>query len=133
MSIVTERLDESLVVASHYFGWSLADVVVTAARKALSSHPKHSQWPVPAVTKMESTLKKWGEYDVYNAANAKLDERIDALTQRGVDFAKELSTLKQLQKRVTKVRQSAEMNCNNLFCIELFDINLTDHPQFPRC
>jgi hypothetical protein len=29
MTIVTERLMESLVVMSHYMGWSLADVVVT--------------------------------------------------------------------------------------------------------
>lgn len=104
MTIITERLDESLVVASHYFGWSIADVVVTAARKALSSHPKHTQWPVPAVTKMQSTLKKWGEYEVYDAANTRLNERIEALIQRGIDFHKELKTLKLLQKRVTKVR-----------------------------
>jgi hypothetical protein len=29
MTIVTERLMESLAVMSHYMGWSLADVVVT--------------------------------------------------------------------------------------------------------
>ena len=34
MTIVTERLDESLVVASHYMGWTLADVVVVSPRKA---------------------------------------------------------------------------------------------------
>jgi hypothetical protein len=31
--LVTERMDESLVVAAHHLGWSLADVVVVVPRK----------------------------------------------------------------------------------------------------
>ena len=59
MTIVTERLDESLLVASHYLGWSLADVVVTAPRKALSSHPKHADWPAEAVAAMQTFLDRY--------------------------------------------------------------------------
>jgi len=59
MTIVTERLDESLLVASHYLGWSLADVVVTAPRKALSSHPKHTDWPAEAVEAMQTFLDRY--------------------------------------------------------------------------
>jgi hypothetical protein len=59
MTIVTERLDESLLVASHYLGWSLADVVVTAPRKALSSHPKHTDWPTEAVEAMQTFLDRY--------------------------------------------------------------------------
>lgn len=104
MTIVTERLAESLVVASHYFGWSLADVVVTAARKALSTHPKHTMWPPAAVKMMKSVLTDWKEYEVYSTATKKLDQSIIALKSSGVDFAEELRTLKVLQTRVTKVR-----------------------------
>ena len=103
MTIVTERLSESLVVASHYFGWSLADMVVAAARKALSSHPKHTQWPLSAVKIMQDRLVQWNEYDIYDAANRKLDQRISALSAIGVNVTYELHVLQTLQSRVTKV------------------------------
>ena len=103
MTIVTERLSESLVVASHYFGWSLADMVVAAARKALSSHPKHTQWPSSAVKIMKERLTTWKEYDIYDAANKKLDQRISALSLIGVNVTDELHVLKTLQTRVTEV------------------------------
>ena len=103
MTIVTERLSESLVVASHYFGWSLADMVVAAARKALSSHPKHTQWPLSAVKIMQDRLVQWNEYDIYDAANKKLDQRINALSAIGVNVTHELHVLQTLQLRVTKV------------------------------
>lgn len=103
MSVVTERLDESLVVASHYLGWTLADVVVTSFRKALSSHPKHSEWPTIAVNKIKEKLVASGEYDVYEHANKKLDERIRQLNVLGVDVEVELRLLKMMREKVTQV------------------------------
>jgi hypothetical protein len=108
MTIVTERLDESLVVGSHYMGWSLADVVVTAPRKVLSSHPHYQEWPPVAVQMMRSFLDKSGENALYRAANAKLDQRIAQLKADGVDLDKELQTLKELRDRVKKLCLSDE-------------------------
>jgi len=79
LTIVTERMDESLVVAAHYMGWSLADVVNVKNRKDLSQHPKGSEWPAAAVAKIKQRLEENGEYDMYRAANKKLDARISAL------------------------------------------------------
>ena len=104
MTIVTERLDESLVVASHYFGWSIADVVVTVHRKALSKHPKHTEWPTIAVRTIEQKLSEQNEYEVYSAANMKLNSRIKDLKLQGVNFTDEVRILKVLKERVTKVR-----------------------------
>ena len=103
MTIVTERLDESLLVAIYYLGWSIADVVVTVARKALSKHPKHTEWPDKAVKIITDVLTRNREFDVYNAANMKLDERIEALKMQGVNFTHGLQTLNSLKERVTKV------------------------------
>jgi hypothetical protein len=50
VSVVTERLDESLVVASHYLNWTLADMVVASHRKAQSEHPKYTMLPWPSWT-----------------------------------------------------------------------------------
>ena len=103
MTIVTERLDESLVVASHHLGWSLADVVVTVPRKALSTHPKHTVWPKSAVEILQRILEDTREYDVYDTANKKLDDRIEDLKSQGVNVTEEAITLKHLRDRVTKV------------------------------
>jgi hypothetical protein len=104
-TLVLERLDELLVVAAHYLGWSLADVVVTKHRKAMSTHPKHTAWPQPAVRKIEEVLRapQSAEFQVYEASNAKLDERIAALQKAGIDVPQEVEQLRALQKRVTKV------------------------------
>jgi hypothetical protein len=104
-TIVLERLHESLVVAAHYLGWSLADVVVVKHRKALSSHPKHTEWPQQAVELLRKQLNtpEVGEYAMYNASVAKLDQRIAALTKAGVDVPAEVTKLQQLQKRVSEV------------------------------
>mmetsp|Transcript_4482 Transcript_4482/g.7325 ORF Transcript_4482/g.7325 Transcript_4482/m.7325 type:complete len:235 (-) Transcript_4482:3196-3900(-) len=104
-TIVVERLHESLVVAAHYLGWSLADMVVTLHRKAQSTHPKHSAWPPEAVKVIKSRLmeKDFGEYAVYSASVVKLNERISTLAKGGVDVAKEVDILKQLQARVSKI------------------------------
>ena len=79
LTIVTERMDESLVVMAYYMGWSLADLVVVKNRKDLSGHPSAKEWPESAVRIMRTQLERAGEYDVYNAAVAKLDARIAAL------------------------------------------------------
>ena len=103
MTIVTERLDESLLVASYYLNWSIADVVVTVARKALSRHPKHTEWPIQAITIIKDVLIKTKEYEIYKEANLKLDQRIKKLKMQGIDFAGGLRTLNSLKERVTKV------------------------------
>jgi hypothetical protein len=103
VSVVTERLDESLVVASHYLNWTLADMVVASHRKAQSEHPKHSAWPADAVAEIKRKLIVKGEYAVYNASVAKLDSRIAALKARNIDFDGELALLRSLKERIAKV------------------------------
>lgn len=104
-TIVLERLPESLVVAAHYLGWSLADVVVTKHRKALSTHPKAADWPAEAIRTLRKQLNapEHGEYLIYNASVAKLDQRIGVLNTRGVDVPGEVAKLTALQKRVSEV------------------------------
>jgi len=104
-TVVLERLHESLVVASHVLGWSLADMVVTKHRKALSSHPKAEQWPPEAVDMLARQLNapNIGEYRLYNASVAKLDQRLQVLKMIGVDVSGEIETLKALQRRATEV------------------------------
>ena len=103
VSVVTERLDESLVVLAHHLGWTLADVVITVHRKALSKHPKHSQWPSSAIEILKQKLLDSGEYEVYRAANETLTERIRDMKMNGIDFDKRLTELKLFRKRVTEV------------------------------
>lgn len=105
-TIVLERLPESLVVAAHYLGWSLADVVVTKHRKALSVHPKAADWPGEAVRHLRAQLDspQHGEYLIYNASVAKLDQRIGSLKARGVDVPGEVLKLQDLQRRATEVK-----------------------------
>eukprot|EP01038_Epipyxis_sp_PR26KG_P012519 gene12519-16791_t len=103
MTVILERLDESLVVLAHDFGWSLADVVVTKHRKALSSHPKSISWPANITQIMKNRLIDKGEYAIYDASTKKLDERIKLLDQNGVDFKNEVQTLKYLRKRVSEI------------------------------
>lgn len=104
-TVVLERLQESLVVASHVLGWSLADMVVVKHRKALSSHPKADQWPTEAVQMLRTQLNapNIGEYRLYNASVTKLDQRIQVLKRIGVDIDGEVNTLKALQRRASEV------------------------------
>lgn len=111
MSIVTERLDESLVVLSHYMNWTLADVVVTVHRKALSSHPHHTAWPPNVVKLLEKQLQAKGEYAVYAAASRKLDQRIMFLKNNGVDFDRELKIFQELKVRSTEVSVHHTLAC----------------------
>ena len=100
MTIVAERMEESLVVASHYLGWSLADVVVVSPRKALSKHPGYDEWPPAVVDKLRRKMESAGEFEVYEAANKKLDERIGRLETGEVSVRTEVEVLKALQARV---------------------------------
>jgi hypothetical protein len=103
MTVVLERLDESLLVLSHYMDWSLADVVVLKHRKALSSHPKHTEWPQEAVQILHRKLNANGEYAMYNRSREKLDERLKKLEEKGVNIVAELNILKDLKKKVSEV------------------------------
>lgn len=103
MSLVLSRMDESLVVASHYLGWSLADVVVLMPRKALSAHPKPADWPAEAIAVLRSNLERVGEFRVYEEANRKLDARIAALAARKVDVQGEVRLLKSLREKATSI------------------------------
>ena len=103
MTIVTERLDESLVVASHYLQWSLADMIVVKNRKALSSHPKHTEWPTQAVTIMKKSLDQSGEYATYKCANDKLDGRIQSLETKGISVQIQVKLLNIIRKHVSNV------------------------------
>jgi hypothetical protein len=104
MTIVTERMDESLVVASHYMDWTLADVVVVSPRKTQSQHPPVSAWPKDIVSRMRTKLSNYGEFDMYDAANAKLDSRIADLHNRGkVNVAAEVVLLRSIRSRVARV------------------------------
>ena len=103
MTIVSERLDESLVVASKFLGWSLADVVVTIYRKALSKHPKAHEWPEKAIEQINKKLEECGEKEMYEVANKRLDERITELKSNGIDVDKEIQILKDLRKRTSEL------------------------------
>ena len=101
--LILERLDESLVVLSHYLGWSLADVVIVKPRKALSQHPGAKQWPQDAITLLRNQLTISGEYEFYEAADALLSSKIAAIKADNVDFDGEVFLLKALRTRATEV------------------------------
>jgi hypothetical protein len=128
LTIVTERLDESLVAARHYLGWSLADMVVTVHRKALSRHPKAAAWPAEAVERMRAALERAGEYALYKAADRKLDQRLAALRSAGVDVEGEVARLRALRNRVTKVRYN-NFTSQIMMTRSFFPLNLLPDQQ----
>jgi hypothetical protein len=101
--MLLERLDESLIALRHEMGWSLADIVVMLPRKALSKHPKASDWPPEAVKVLNASLHRMREFDFYETARSALQKRFDHLSRSGVDFALELDVLRALRSRVTEV------------------------------
>lgn len=103
MTLVTERLDESLVLLSHYMKWSLADVVVVAYRKSLSKHPKASVWPQDVISSLRKKLVSTGEYQVYEASVETLNNRIKDLKDSGVDFQAQLELLRELKRHTKSV------------------------------
>jgi len=72
-------------------------------RKSLSTHPKYSQWPSDAVSLLRARLIKTGEYQVYEAAVKKLDERLEVMERHGVAVKKEVELLQMLRNRTTEV------------------------------
>ena len=134
MTLVTERLDESLIVMSHYMGWSLADMVTVKNRKDLSTHPSVKHWPTEVVDVLRVRLEEMGEFDMYRASVKKLDERLQALRRgtwvqekqgtgtaaahmqnkekrdysKPVDVDSEVALLKALRSRVSEVCDTPE-------------------------
>ena len=103
MTIVLERMDESLVALAHYLNWSLGDIVITVPRKSLSKHPKAEDWPRSAINLLKESLKSKGEYDVYNAVDAKLTERVSALNKNGYNIAEEIKLLQLIKEKVSGI------------------------------
>jgi hypothetical protein len=103
VTLVIERLDESLVVASYLLGWSLADMITVVNRKALSTHPKHHEWPQEAVQIMRETLAVNGENQIYDAGNRKLDQRIASLVAKGINITNDVSILQQMRQHSSQV------------------------------
>jgi hypothetical protein len=102
--LLLERLDESLIALRHEMGWSIADIVILLPRKALSKHPRASDWPREAVEVLNSSLHRMKEFDFYETTRSALQKRVDHLSLSGVDFALELEVLRALRSRVTEVR-----------------------------
>ena len=100
-TMVTERMDESLIALRHYLGWQLADVVVTKQRKALSKHPKVTDWPENAVQILNASLVDLGEWETYRLSHELLDRELENLRTTGVNIEKEINMLKSLQARVS--------------------------------
>lgn len=103
LTLVLDRLDESLVVAVHYLNWSIADAVVAMQRKSLSNHPKYPAWPNASIDILKAKLERNGEFRVYEASRQQLDRKIERLKREGIDIDSEVKLLKQLRKRVSKV------------------------------
>lgn len=102
MTIVLERLEESLVALRYHLGWSLADVIYVKQRKALSSHPKAADWPVEAVALLRQKLETNGEYAVYNASVRALDARLRVLeSEFRVNVSDEVRQFRILRSRVS--------------------------------
>jgi hypothetical protein len=124
-TVVLERLDESLVVLRHFLGWSLADVVVTKKRKALSTHPTAQAWPQEAVQALEARLRRALEYDVYALASQLLDGRVRDLQAQGVDVAQEVRALQAL-------RAQATATCMNSTYLELYKRDMQRRGYLPH-
>ena len=103
VTLVLERLDESLVMMTHVWNWSLADAVIVMPRKSLSPHPRAEDWPQLGIEAIRERLRDAGELDLYDAAVRKLDERIAALKQSGVAFSSEVNYFRELRRRATEV------------------------------
>ena len=103
MTMVLERMDESLIAMRHYLNWSLADVIIVLSRKTYSNHPQLEQWPKDAIQAIKAKLYENGEISVYETANRKLDQRLLDLRNMGINIDKELTTLRNLRSNVSKV------------------------------
>jgi hypothetical protein len=111
--LLLERLDESLIALRHEMGWSIADIVVMKPRKALSKHPRASDWPPQAVQLLNASLTRMKEFAFYETAKTALQDRLDGLSRSGVDLAAELALLQALRSRVTEVRSVLYLRWRN--------------------
>lgn len=98
--LLTEKLDESLVLLSRMMGWSLRSVVYSSM-KVSGDHSKHNH-PEPDV---ESRLQHWLETDMllYRVAAALLHRRIESQDQ---------SYWRELQK-FRRLKAQAQRECNS--------------------
>ena len=101
MTLVVEKLDESLIVASTFLGWSLADVVYVKTRKSISMHPKQNKWPSKSIGILQQSTKTLGESAVYEASVKKLDERIRKLKSSGIDVKEKVALYRRIKRRVS--------------------------------
>jgi len=97
MTLVLERLDESLVAARHYLGWTLGDMVHTKNRKALASHPTQNDWQHEVINKIRHAVTERGEVAIYQAGNEALDMRLKKLREQGINVDEEIKMLKELR------------------------------------
>ena len=100
-TLVSERMEESLVVMRHFLGWNLADIVVTKPRKALSSHPKIKDWPQKSILELNKSLTEVGEWSTYALSHQLLDAEIGKLKLMGVDVQDEVAKLQTLQAQAS--------------------------------
>lgn len=109
IALVTERLDESLIVMAEHMHWSIADIVIVKYRKALSSHPKAKDWPKEVIQSLNRTLTNNHEVHYYQQANRILDERITELKASGYEFDESLEMLKKLRDKASEVGKRVKL------------------------
>ena len=100
--------------------WSssvIADVVIVLNRKTYSKHPPPELWPNNAIDAIRQKLQENGELAVYDAANRKLDQRLQVLRNKGKDIDHELHMLQMLRSNVSEV-------CIFSIAINNFDFDL---------
>lgn len=91
--LLTERLDEGLVLLARSMGWPLSSVVYSSM-KVSSQHKVHSKPPPEVAHKIES----WLEEDklLYEVAGALLDRRIES---QDASFWSDLKEFRRLKER----------------------------------
>lgn len=109
VTMVLERMDESLIVLAHQLHWSLADLITVMPRKALSAHPTPRHWPPEGVAMLKQKLIEAGEFAVYDAAVNKLNSRVAAMTARGINITHEVKLLHDLRKTVRAICRGPEL------------------------
>lgn len=92
--LVLEQFDISIISLRHSLRLTLADLSYLKPRKALSSHPKASDWPEESISKMLENLRKLNEFDVYEYTLQKLYDRLQVLEKEKVNFLNEIALLK---------------------------------------
>ena len=68
--VIFERFDESLVLLRHQWGWSQESILYGGIRQAYV-HGSSSSWPRKALVALNATLRREGDWDLYEAALTK--------------------------------------------------------------